>query len=179
MYCTKCGTENKDESKFCNNCGAPFENNSEENNANNKVNFGYKKSMFSAFLLNIIAFTLPFLLIVFMQVSSSTTDSSESSGGFSVSFGAEYSSLCLGIAMIIGVLIFIVGMLIYFIKKPGIQKLLSMIYLISAISDLALLVVTCLAIIPATCGLGVILYIPGILQIIAGSKFVSATKFYE
>ena len=46
-----------------------------------------------------------------------------------------------------------------------------------SIADLTLFVMTCLLYVLASCGLGVIMFIPGILQVIAGTKFVSATKF--
>ena len=48
-----------------------------------------------------------------------------------------------------------------------------------AISDLILAFFLFMLYVLASCGFGVVLFIPGILQIIAGFKFVKAIKMYE
>ena len=53
------------------------------------------------------------------------------------------------------------------------------IYLFLAISDLILAFFLFMLYVLASCGFGVVLFIPGILQIIAGFKFVKAIKMYE
>ena len=178
MFCNKCGAENNDDSLFCDKCGNKLNNDinigAESNNAYELI---CKKNMFTGFLLNIIAFVLPILMTVFLQFSDSTTPESESSGGVSVSMNTDVSGAAFLTAIIIGILIFGLGMAIYFIKNKKTQKTLSIVYLISAIADLTLFVMTCSLYVLATCGLGVVVFIPGILQIIAGTKFVSATRF--
>ena len=52
-------------------------------------------------------------------------------------------------------------------------------YLFLAISDLILAFFLFMLYVLASCGFGVVLFIPGILQIIAGFKFVKAIKMYE
>ena len=178
MFCSKCGTENNDDSLFCNKCGNQLNSViNTETESNNTYELTRKKNMFTGFLLNIIAFALPTLMIAFLQFADRTTPESESSGGVSVSMNADVSGTAFLIAIIIGILIFGLGMAIYFIKNKKTQKTLSIVYLISAIADLTFFVMTCLLYVLATCGLGAIMFIPGILQVIAGTKFVSATKF--
>lgn len=178
MFCNKCGAENNDDSLFCDKCGNKLNNDinigAESNNAYELI---CKKNMFTGFLLNIIAFVLPILMTVFLQFSDSTPQESNSPGDININIDINTPKVDIGIAVIIGILIFGLGMVIYFIKNKKAQRITSMVYLISAIADLTLLAITCRFYVLTTCGLGVVLFIPGILQIIAGTKFVSATRF--
>lgn len=165
MYCRYCGAENNDESTYCQKCGKPLRE-SEERQKN-------KGKIFSAFLLNIFAIVIPtFLIFAINTIPQSNTDS----GGVSVEFKANYSGTMLLATMSVGIIIFIIGLVIFFLKNIKSRKILSIIYLILAVVDLCLLVGNTLLYVVASCGLGTVLYIPGILQIIAGTKYVSATK---
>ena len=176
MFCSKCGSENNEDSLFCNKCGNKLNSDITTNSGNNDT-YGLicKKNMFAGFLLNIIAFALPILMVVFSLFANSTSSESKSSGGVRISISMPNTDIT--IVVIIGIFIFGLGMAIYFIKNKKSQRIMSIIYLISAIVDLTLCVMTCLRLVFATCGLGVMIFIPGILQIIAGTKFISATRF--
>ena len=64
-------------------------------------------------------------------------------------------------------------------KYRAVMDLFHNNYLFLAISDLILAFFLFMLYVLASCGFGVVLFIPGILQIIAGFKFVKAIKMYE
>lgn len=173
MFCQKCGTENNDSSIYCSNCGIPLK---ETKGKRTNKNSG---TMFSGFLLNIFSVVIPAIIIFAFDLVSNSSSSQDEGGGVTIEFNADYSTSLLSLAIVIGLIIFAIGIVIYFNKNAKLRKILSLLYLIVAIADLCLLVVNTLTYILATCGLGVILYVPGILQIIAGEKYVSATREYE
>ena len=168
MICKKCNTNNDDSSHFCTNCGAPLNNNEALMNAK-------KQKMFTGHLLNIFSVIIP---IVLMIVFSLPTDSSnESSEGVTIVFNANPSASLLFFIVIVGFIIFLLGLFIYFCKRNKIKLIASYVYLTASIIDLLLLFAVCATYIIATCGIGVILFVPGILQIKAGINFISATKY--
>lgn len=162
MYCSKCGAENKDDSLFCTKCGEKIldVNVKDDKGAEIKGVEKDKTNLFSAHLLNIIAFCLPVLMtlgmfLVIPQMSKNDSDS-----------------------FLVGLIIFVIGIIIYL--KPERKKMKwAYIYLFLAISDLILAFFLFMLYVLASCGFGVVLFIPGILQIIAGFKFVKAIKMYE
>lgn len=172
MFCQKCGTENNDSSIYCSNCGTPLK---ETKGKKTNKNSG---TMFSGFLLNLFSVAIPAILILFDFFTNSSSNQDDG-GDITIELNAEYSSSLILLAIVIGLVIFAIGIVIYFNKNVRLRKTLSLVYLIVAIADLCLLVVNTLTYILATCGLGVILYVPGILQIIAGTKYMSATREYE
>ena len=175
MFCQKCGTENNDSSIYCSNCGTPLK---ETKGKKTNKNSG---TMFSGFLLNLFSVAIPALLILFDFFTNSSSNQDDGGGETiaTVEINADYSTSLLSLAIVIGLLIFAIGSVIYFNKHAKFRKTLSLLYLIVAIADLCFLVANTLTYILATCGLGVILYVPGILQIIAGTKYMSATREYE
>lgn len=68
MYCSKCGAENKDDSLFCTKCGEKIldVNVKDDKGAEIKGVEKDKTNLFSAHLLNIIAFCLPVLMTLGM-----------------------------------------------------------------------------------------------------------------
>ncbi len=174
INCPECGKEISDQAQSCINCGYVLHKETTIANDNGK------KKMFSAHLLNIIAFCVPFLLAISSYIVDTLSQSEETNdGGLSISVGADVSSQGLFIAVLIGIAVFIIGLVLFFTKNIKTKKTLSYIYLIGSIVAISILFFTCAAGIVATCGLGIILFVPGILQIIAGTKFVSGVKDCE
>ena len=176
MYCSKCGAENKDDSLFCTKCGEKIL------DVNVKDDKGVEKdktNLFSAHLLNIIAFCLPVLMTLgmFLVIPQMSKNDSDSAADLSVTVEPpDISGNLLLVCFLVGLIIFVIGIIIYL--KPE-RKKWAYIYLFLAISDLILAFFLFMLYVLASCGFGVVLFIPGILQIIAGFKFVKAIKMYE
>ena len=137
-----------------------------------------KDKMFAGFLLNIFAIIIPVVLGLALVVLPSSNDLDDG-GGVTVSLEADLSYNLIVLAMVVGIVIFAMGIVLYFSKNLKMKKTLSIIYLIAAVVDLCGFFIVTLTYILATCGLGAVLYVPGILQILAGTKFVSAIRNYE
>ncbi len=177
-YCPKCGASNDDNNEFCCKCGNSL------SEKKDRVKTG-KEQLFTAHLLNILAVLGPILflaLAVLLPDSNSDTTSGSSDGGLTirVSPSAEVGDATFTrVAIAIGFIIFIIGLLIYFLKSAKMKIVFSYIYLFTAVADLLLLVAGIPPLfIAATCGMSLIMYIPGILQIVAGVKFVKGAKEY-
>ena len=165
MYCSKCGAENKDDSLFCTKCGEKIldVNVKDDKGAEIKGVEKDKTNLFSAHLLNIIAFCLPVLMTLgmFLVIPQMSKNDSDSAADLSVTVEPPDISGNLYL-------------------KPERKKMKwAYIYLFLAISDLILAFFLFMLYVLASCGFGVVLFIPGILQIIAGFKFVKAIKMYE
>lgn len=151
-----------------------FVNKSEEGGRSNTKNINQEK-MFVAHILNIIAFIIPIVLVIAIY-NLPFENNRKDNGGVDITMQAEIPFKSFITIIVIGICIFILGMYLYFTKANKIKHILSYIYLFAAIIDLIwLFITTCLYII-ATCGLGAVMFIPGILQIKAGINFVTATK---
>ena len=182
MFCHECGTPNNDGSKYCCNCAAPLSVTTHSKENKEVAN----KKLYSAHLLNIIsavALVLSFFLIQYGiststgGVSSTTsvngiiTSSNSSTTKFDTS-GADSAFS----AIYVGAAVAALGLAVYFVNNESAKKMLSYLYLVGA------LIATCLQFfggvktISFTCGLGFVLVVSGVLQIVAGSKFVSAVK---
>lgn len=180
MYCPKCGKQSEDENTFCSGCGAALTKNESQQNT---TTYNAKSKLFSAHLLNIFAVVVPMIAlvtsIIFDAMNNKPTDFGPG-GGVTVEItpkaylSRNLTLLCVGI----GLVLFVLGIVIYVIKSPKVKLRLSCIYLVSAIADLALFVFTVLEIVIFTCGIGSIMLVPGILQIVAGAKFISGSKMY-
>lgn len=184
MFCPKCGAQIEDNSVYCAKCGEKL---SEQQGTNTVVvvqNSVNSKSLFNtAFILNIISVIGPGLVIIASMISSmfQKENPSQSSGSVRFEFDLITDSLItlLRISVIIYVLIFIFGILIYVLKKTSKIKLLvtlTVIYLCVSIVNMIMCVTASSEVIFVTCGVGLIFLVPGILQIIAGTKYVKAAS---
>ena len=153
--------------------------NIENKNVDSKIAEINQTNLFSAHLLNVIAFSLPVLLILGMYLVLPQMESGSESGGVSVTVEApSIPGNPLLACVLIGLIIFIIGIMIY--RKPERKKIkLAYTYLILAIIDLVIAFFVFMLAVLASCGFGIVVFIPGILQIVAGFKFVKALKTYE
>lgn len=182
MYCQKCGTQNNDDSKFCCNCAAPL--------TNGVVAESFKKEtkskLFSANILNIISAVVLALSIALIAYGVSTAvggvdsvtqtnGSITSSSSTTVSFDTSGASLAYTVCAIDAIVV-LIGFAICFSKSLSTKRKLSVLYMIGACIMTCGLFFGGVRTISFTCGLGFIMTVAGILQIIAGAKFLSATK---
>lgn len=167
MYCLKCGTDNKENSEFCSQCGSRLK--VAGNNSKTKTKF------FTGHILNISSVAIPIIMYIAMLIAVPAEEQSND-GNTHISVTADISGDLLGIVMIIGLVIFAIGLVVYFIESVKLKTVLSFVYLILAVGDLIFLFMTMAAYVLATCGMGSVILIPGILQIVAGTKFVFASK---
>ena len=200
IKCPECGKEISDQSKECIHCGYSLLKNEMEkdisykicsecgqkvpNNVNSCPNCGLplckpkghksNKRLFVAHWLNIIA--LSYLWEYFLL-----DNKSESNSGVTVSVDASsaFNPILLNIIVIVGILTFILGLLIYILKSKKLKLALSIMYLVIAIGNFSFLIMSMALLILMTCGMLSVILIPGVLQIIAGVKFVSGSKDYE
>lgn len=129
--------------------------------------------MFSAFLLNIFAIIIPLTLIF---VTNIITKPNIDNGKIGLEFENDYSRVLLLAIVCIGIIIFIIGFMIFFLKNKKLQKILAMLYLILAVLAFCFLFGSISFYVVTPCGFSIFLFIPGILQIIAGIKYVSSTR---
>ena len=179
-YCTKCGNEMLDEEVVCPKCGCKALATVTVSAKSSKA----KEKLFTGHLLNILSFIIPATMIILCIVLANTgflndSQTSSSDSGISVSIGSYISSNGLSVALDAGILIFILGIIIYFIKRRNIKIVLSYVYLISAIADFVLFLIVWMGYIISTCFIGSVALVPGIMQIIAGTKFITGSKYYE
>lgn len=187
-YCSKCGNELHDDAVICPKCGCPIENNQHKTIIDKNTHVTAKKDLFTGFLLNIFSVVIPLILLMFLLVGNDgssliqniTSDTENShSADVTISVDADISSNGLSIAMGGGIVIFALGLAVYFVKQKRLKTMLAYVYLIAAIADFALFFFVWMAYIIATCFLGAVGLIPGILQIRAGMKYISGCKYYE
>ncbi|MBU9746958.1 zinc-ribbon domain-containing protein [Lachnospiraceae bacterium ASD3451] len=175
IYCRNCGCQNDENSRYCVKCGAALYDNISPKNGNDNNN--KSKSLFAAHLINILAVAIPAALLIAVNLfMGSSGDSSE--GNITFSIDADLSEAYINIAAIIGLAVFIIGLIIYFIKQQKAKMLLSIIYISVAVCDFVFLIATWSFYVLMTCGLGAVMYVPGILQIIAGILFLIGSKSY-
>ena len=137
-----------------------------------------KDKMFAGFLLNIFAVVIPVVLVLALSVMPSSNDLDDG-GSTNLVLEADLSYILIVLAMVVGLAIFAMGMVVYFSKNLKLKRTLSLVYLIAAVADLCAFFIVTLTYILATCGLGIVLYVPGVLQILAGTKFIAATRSNE
>lgn len=138
--------------------------------------------------MNVFSIIIPLILLIFLLVGNDgssliqniTTDTGDShSADATISIETDISSNGLSIAMGGGIVIFAIGLAVYFVKQKRVKTILAYVYLIAAIADFALFFFVWMGYIIVTCFLGAVGLIPGILQIRAGMKFVIGCKYYE
>ncbi len=175
IFCSKCGAQNTEDNAFCSQCGAPLA----PVAAPKKDNTNAKGSLFTGHLLNIIAAVLPGLLwLAAEMMSSSGTSDPNADVTVTVDPGALPAEIHVVIALAIGFVVFVIGLLIYFLKDAKVKQILSYVYIAGAIIGLGYLFGTWGTYIVLSCGLGAVMFIPGILQIVAGIKFATGAKQY-
>lgn len=140
---------------------------------NKKLLNNIKNKMFNAFLLNIFSAIIPILMIVLSFIATSGTQTE-----FEVTV-PKAMEIIQSIAMYSCLAIVIIGFVIYFSKSFILKKHLTYIYLIAAIVDLVIWFIGTYVYLFVTCGIFIVAYIPNILQIIAGRKFLSAVRDYK
>ena len=184
-YCSKCGNELHDDAVICPKCGCPIENTQHKTIIDENTRVTAKKDLFTGLLLNIFSIVIPLVLFMFLLVGNDgtsliqdiTSDTGSShSADATISIEADISSNGLSIAMGGGIAI---GLAVYFVKQKRLKTILAYVYLIAAIADFALFFFVWMAYVIATCFLGAVGLIPGILQIRAGMKYISGCKYYE
>lgn len=178
MYCQKCGAENKEGSQFCCNCAESLTTNNEK-----QIN---GKKLYSAHLLNVISSVMLIMSILFIAYTVS-----HAAGSFSHEVSRDgailsstkgtltYDTSGAPIAYIVCVLdaiVVILGLIIYFNKSVSTKRKLAYIYMLCSFLITILFFFASIRTLSFTCGLGFILTIAGILQIVAGCKFLSALK---
>ena len=118
MYCSKCGAENKDDSLFCTKCGEKIldVNVNDDKGAEIKGVEKDKTNLFSAHLLNIIAFCLPVLMTLgmFLVIPQMSKNDSDSAADLSVTVEPpDISGNLLLVCFLVGLIIFVIGIIIY------------------------------------------------------------------
>lgn len=170
-YCSKCGNELMDEAVICPKCGCPV-----PDSEMNVVQDNRKVRLKSASAMNAIAFILNILCGAYLAWALfDVSNEPEPSGGISEDFSGGTPSVgwfWVWAAMVI--VIFALGIAIYSNKTnailPYVYILLSVLNLVVvnlAFPNLLYLV---------TCIWGIIFFVPNILQIIAGIRFLQSTK---
>lgn len=180
-YCSKCGKELLDEAVICPNCGCPIEDKTIKEFIDENKRTTAKKNLYTGLLLNIFSVVIPIVLIIMLSVGTDETSntSNSHSGGVTITTETDTSPRDVGIAMMGGIAIFALGLAVYFVKEKRIKSILAYVYLIASISDFVFFFFAWMTYIIATCFMGAIGLIPGILQIRAGIKFVAGCKDYE
>lgn len=180
MFCQKCGAQNSDDSKFCCNCAQPLSTGVVADSAMKAK----KSKLFSANILNIVSAVVLVLSIALIAYGVSTADGSFSNttqtGGItssttgSVQFDTSGAPLAYT-ACAIDAVVVLIGLVVFFCKNSSAQKGLSVLYMIGACAMTCVLFFAGIKTIAFTCGLGFVMTVAGILQIVAGAKFLSAT----
>ncbi len=159
MYCPKCGSQIPDDSIYCPSCGQktgidPGQSYAPKHAAPKDI---VKSRIFAAHILNIIAFVIPLALLYGMtHISPNNEDYEPTQGDINVTVEVEqnFNGRGLFIAMMAGLAIFIIGLVIYFVRSPRLRKKLSYVYLIGAIAALMVLFFSMMTYVMSTCGIG-------------------------
>lgn len=175
-YCSKCGNELHDEAVICPKCGCPV-----SDTGMNVVQDNRKVRLKSASAMNAIAFILNILCgLYFAWALFVPDDEPETSDGFTIevdfSEGAPHIEwFWAWVAMV--VIIFVLGIAIYKMYQTKTNAILPYIYILLSVLNL---VVVNLAfpnlLYLVTCIWGIVFFVPNILQIIAGVRFLQSTK---
>ena len=200
-YCSKCGNELHDEAVICPKCGCQVE------DVSPTAKSSAKASVASASLLNLIAFVINILIFIFLAaVIIMAEPPGKMDADYHVTFDmftgiitdiqdtetewqqetAEYTQNVQKImrgAILWGV--FSVGMFFFGLKlkkavfTPSGKKLTSIYTICAILAPIVSLLVANNMLALVLCGIGLIFFIPAILQIIAGIKFSKCVSINE
>ena len=200
-YCSKCGNELHDEAVICPKCGCPVE------NINSAAKTAQKAKVASASLLNLIAFVINILLFIFLAAVLIMAEPPEKTDGdYHVTFDmftglitdiqdtdiewqeaiAEYNQNVQKI--LFGTILwglFSVGMFLFGLKlkkavfTPSGKKLTPIYTICAILAPIVSLLAANNMLALVLCGIGLIFFVPAILQIIAGVKFSKAVSLSE
>lgn len=200
-YCSKCGNELHDEAVICPKCGCPVE------DVSPKAKNSAKASVASASLLNLIAFVINILLFIFLAaVIIMAEPPGKMDADYHVTFDmftgiitdiqdtetewqqetVEYTQNVQKI--MIGTIlwgVFSVGMFFFGLKlkkavfTPSGKKLTSIYTICAILAPIVSLLVANNMLALVLCGIGLVFFVPAILQIIAGIKFSKCASINE
>ena len=200
-YCSKCGNALHDEAVICPKCGCPVE------NTNFAAKAAQKAKVASASLLNLIAFVINILLFLFLAAVLIMAEPPEKTDGdYHVTFDmftgiitdiqdtdiewqqaiAEYNQNIQKV--LLGTILwglFSVGMFLFGLKlkkavfTPSGKKLTPIYTICAILAPIVSLLAANNMLALVLCGIGLIFFVPAILQIIAGVKFSKAVSLSE
>ena len=200
-YCSKCGNALHDEAVICPKCGCPVE------NTNFAAKAAQKAKVASASLLNLIAFVINILLFLFWAAVLIMAEPPEKTDGdYHVTFDmftgiitdiqdtdiewqqaiAEYNQNIQKV--LLGTILwglFSVGMFLFGLKlkkavfTPSGKKLTPIYTICAILAPIVSLLAANNMLALVLCGIGLIFFVPAILQIIAGVKFSKAVSLSE
>ena len=200
-YCSKCGNELHDEAVICPKCGCPVE------NTNSAAKAAQKAKVASASLLNLIAFVINILLFLFWAAVLIMAEPPEKTDGdYHVTFDmftgiitdiqdtdiewqqaiAEYNQNIQKV--LLGTILwglFSVGMFLFGLKlkkavfTPSGKKLTPIYTICAILAPIVSLLAANNMLALVLCGIGLVFFVPAILQIIAGVKFSKAVSLSE
>lgn len=180
-YCTKCGNELFDEAVICPKCGCPVQG-SAEKSASEKQRSHLTTGMILnniAGIANLLIAGLFAYLLFFSEGEAGTEDTNLTIGSDGITFnpGGLPSEGWYAVWVFLIVAIFIVGLLIGKGKSGTKQQILGYVYILLTIGALITMHLAFPNILYLVmCIWGLIFYVPVLLQIIAGIKFLQGAK---
>lgn len=180
-YCSKCGNELLDEAVICPKCGCATEPPSSHTdkliaeNRRSKLATGSILNNIAAILNIILAGVFTYLLF-FYEGEQSTPDSNltiSGDGTVTLNPGGLPNSGAFFVWVVLIIAIFVVGLLISRIKNKSTQKLCGYLYIVLTIAALIIMNVAFPNLVALLmCVWGIIFFVPTLLQLIAGVKFL-------
>ncbi len=159
-YCSKCGNELHDDAVICPKCGCPVEAKQSSNKTSNS-------KIRTALLLNIFAFVIALFSIVNYCYEVSKSDNNNDSTYI----------LLFGLLALITLSFILCIIINAFARKGEIKSFLAWSYVVSVvITTIFYALLAPVLFFAAICGMGILIPIPPILQIIAAVKLIQATK---
>lgn len=185
-YCSKCGNELMDEAVICPKCGCATESSS---NSTDKLLLANKKSKFATgAILNIIAGILNALFAVFFH--SALADLAEnppaSDANLTISSDGAVTINPIGLPietwfyiwLSMVIIMFIIGLIIRKIPNQIAQKVCGYSYIVLCFISVGTMFEAFPNLLAAVmCIWGCVFFVPAILQIIAGIKFLQGTYY--
>ena len=179
-YCSKCGNELFDEAVVCPKCGCPVEN---AEKASEKLILDKRRSHLSAGLIlnniaaigNVLIAALFAYLLFFYEGEPGSAQQNViiDSEGITWNPGGLPSVTWYFVWVVLIIAIFVVGLLIANGKKKAVQQVLGYVYIVLTIASLIVMHMAFPNFLYLVmCIWGLIFYVPVLLQIIAGIKFL-------